>query len=398
MRESSYSLRRLNLLYTLVQMMYWAAFASFSGFQTALFLSRGFTSTQAGILAATRSFAGIIAQPAIGGWADRHPRAGLRRILTVCLCLGLCVSAVFFSTRSGFFGTALIILALGVVDLNLYPLLDSLAVQFINAGVDINYSFGRGVGSFSYAVACAVLGVLSARLGVESVLVFHMVFLVGLMAAVNLFPAPPKAAVPPKQEATHSVWALLRRNRSFTLMLIAVFFSIASIMPVVNFLVKIVESRGGNESHLGLALFLMGASELPAALLFPKIWRRLGSRRTLLLSIFFMALKPLAFLLTPNLPALLLAQVIQMPGYGLFTPASVYYANESVPPADRIRGQSIMMMCSNGLGFMVSNLMAGWVIDLGGIDALLKVCCVLGAVGILFALAAMRAEKAPSRA
>ena len=36
-----------------------------------------------------------------------------------------------------------------------------------------------------------------------------------------------------------------------------------------------------------------------------------------------------------------------MLGYGLFTPASVYYANENVSPADRVRGQAIMMMASN---------------------------------------------------
>lgn len=387
------SLRRLNLLYALVQVMYWAAFSSFSGFQTALFLSRGFTSGQAGLLAAVRSLAGIIAQPVIGGWADRHPKVGLRRILTLCLSLGVCLSITYTCTRPGFFGTVLMILALGMVDLNLYPLLDSMAVQFINAGINVNYSFGRGIGSFAYAVSCVLLGSLSARFGVEVVLVVHVVFLLGLIAAVNLFPAPPQAAAAEQPEPTHSVWEILRHNRSFTLMLIAVFFAITAIMPVVNFLVTIIESRGGDESSLGIALFIMAAAELPAALVFPRLHERLGSQRTMVVSVIFMALKPLLFLLTPNLSALMLAQLIQLLGYGLFTPASVYYANESVPAADRVRGQAIMMTASNGLGFMAGNLMAGYIIDWGGIDHLLVVCCAIGAVGIGFALAAIRAAK-----
>ena len=48
------SLRRVNVLYTLVQLTYWAAFAAFAGYQTALLLGRGFSSGAAGVFAATR--------------------------------------------------------------------------------------------------------------------------------------------------------------------------------------------------------------------------------------------------------------------------------------------------------------------------------------------------------
>ena len=40
---------------------------------------------------------------------------------------------------------------------------------------------------------------------------------------------------------------------------------------------SLVSDRGGDEGHLGLALFLMGASELPAALLFTPLFRRFGA-------------------------------------------------------------------------------------------------------------------------
>ena len=38
------SLRRLNVSYTLVHVVYWAMFAIFAGYQTSLLLGRGFTS------------------------------------------------------------------------------------------------------------------------------------------------------------------------------------------------------------------------------------------------------------------------------------------------------------------------------------------------------------------
>ena len=158
---------------------------------------------------------------------------------------------------------------------------------------------------------------------------------------------------------------------------------------------QVMSVNGSQEGmgHLGLALFLMAASELPAALLFPHLWRRLGSRGMMVLSVVFMALKPLLFLLTPSLGCLLLIQPIQMLGYGLFTPASVYYANENVSPADRVRGQAVMMMASNGLGGMAGNLIAGYAIDLGGVNAMLALCALIGAAGVWFAILAARSAK-----
>lgn len=395
MSTSMPSLRRVNVLYTLVQLTYWAAFAAFSGYQTALLLGRGFSSGDAGVFAAIRCLAGIIAQPLLGGWADRHPQVPLKRILCVCLGLGLAVNAVFYCTRPGFWGSALIFLALGVLDLNIYPLLDSMAVQFINAGLDVNYSLGRGLGSLSYAVACVFLGRQSAAFGTESVLLTHIGLLVLLMVIITVYPTFPAEALPPRGQSvrSHSISQILRGNPSFSLMLAAVFCGMTAVMPIVSFMVNIVTDRGGDTSHLGLALFLMGASELPAALLFPHLWRRLGSRGMMVVSVAFMAVKPLLFLLAPSLVWVLLVQPIQMLGYGLFTPASVYYANENVSPADRVRGQAIMMMASNGLGGMMGNLIAGFAIDLGGVNAMLVLCTAIGALGLLLALIAVRLSR-----
>lgn len=75
------SLRRLNVSYTLVHVVYWAMFAIFAGYQTSLLLGRGFTSGEAGIFASIRCFAGILAQPLLGGWADRHPEVPIKRLL-----------------------------------------------------------------------------------------------------------------------------------------------------------------------------------------------------------------------------------------------------------------------------------------------------------------------------
>ena len=391
---NSHSTRKLNALYSSVQAMYFAAFAAFCGFQTVFLLDRGFTGGEAGMLASVRCMAGIIAQPILGGWLDRHPQIRLKKVLTVMLVISAVLNTLFYTTRPSLLLTTLIIFALGVLDLNLYPLIDSLGLQFINAGVNINYSLSRGAGSLSYAVTCAAMGIISSAMGAQSAVLCHTVLLLGVILSINLFPDPPaQPAAGKKNTASHSIPEILRSNPSFTLMLPAVFFSVGAVLPVAGFLINVMEPLGGNDTHFGFALFIMGASELPSAFLYPKLQKRFGSQKVMALAVIGMAIKPLIFFLCPTVSILLVAQVLQMLGYGLFTPAAVYYANDSVPDTDRVQGQAIMMTASNGLGGMAGNFLAGIALDAGGPGFMLLLFFAMGCLGVLFSLLSIRAAK-----
>lgn len=372
---------------SLAQMLFWAAFAALTGFQTALLLSRGFTSGEAGIFASLRCFAGIIAQPVIGGWADRHPSVPLGRILNVCLAAALVVNIIFALARPGFWGTAVIFLLLGILELNAYPIIDAMAVQFIGMGWNINYSLGRGLGSLSYAVTGAALGYQAERLGVESVLITHGILLLLLVFIIARYPKADRIEMPTSDAADqpHSVWYILRSNKSFSLMLAAIFLSMTAVKPAASFLINIIEDKGGSEAHLGTALFLMAGMELVTGFFFPKLKKSFSSAVLMTLAVFFMALKPVLFLLAPTLGWLLAAQPIQMLGNGLFNPTAVYYANENVPVADQVRGQAIMMMVSSGLGGMIGNLIAGYAIDWGGVSFMLALSGGIGFIGVVLA-------------
>lgn len=87
---------------------------------------------------------------------------------------------------------------------------------------------------------------------------------------------------------------------------------------------------------------------------------------------------------------LLAAQSLQMLGYGLFTPTSVFFVNENVPAADRIQGQTLMMVASNGLGGVLGSYLAGMALDLGGVNAMLILCLVSCLISTLLALLAQR--------
>lgn len=391
MTEVLPSLRKVQVRYTLIHLTYWSAYAAFAGFQTALLLERGFSSGDAGVFAALRCLAGIVSQPLIGGWADRHPKVPLKYVLATCLSLALGITALFYFTHPGFAGTAAIIFLLGALELNSYPLLNSMAMQFVAVGVDVNYSLSRGLGSLAYAISCVLLGRMSAALGVENVLLVNIFFLLALIAAALVFPTAPVIAAEYRRggEQPHSVGYILKNNPPFTLMMVAVFFCMTAMMPIENFMFNIVAGCGGDETHLGLGLFIVGAAELPSALIFTKLKPRMKTQSIMVLAIFFVMFKS-ACMLIPVLSVILLVQLLQMFGYGLFLPASVYYVNEDVPSVDRVRGQAIMMMSSTGLGGVFGNVIAGRIIDFGGVGVLIVFCVCSGAIGTLLAVAALQ--------
>ena len=389
------SARRLDLHYIAMQAGFWAMFAAICAYQAALLGERGFTSGQIGLLIAVRCLAGIFLQPALGGFADRHPHVPLRLIVSLSLALSLVASLAFQFIHMGMAGTVAVFVVIGGFEVSAYPLMDAMAIQYINAGVPIRYSLGRGIGSLSYALLCIFLGLQAGRFGLESTLTTHAVLVAVEIALVATYPAfhgqlPQREQSP---EKPHSIPYLLRQNPSFTLMLVAIMLFLTGVLPLSNFLVNVVASHGGGSGELGVALFLMAAFELPTAFVFLRLYRRMGSAKLLVMSMVFGLGKALALLAAPSLVWVMLAQPLQMFGYGLFTPTSVYYVNESVPEVDRVRGQTLMMVASNGLGGVLGSLFAGRALDLGGADLMLVFCVVTCGLAALLALLALRLQR-----
>ncbi|MBE6961247.1 MAG: MFS transporter [Ruminococcaceae bacterium] len=387
--------RYVNRMYCLMQMGYWGMLGSFTAFQSAILLDRGFSSGDVGVFLALGCLSGMVSMPLIGNWADKHPEVPVKWLFVGLLVPTLVINFAFFFTRPGWWGTAAVFLLLGVLETNSFPLIDSMAMQFINAGVDIQYSLGRGLGAFAYALICVIEGQQTARFGIQTAMLTHGVLIVAMMGIVSLFPQFPREALVPAEErkATHSALQVLRANPPFTLMLFGAFFGMIAIMPIPNFMVTMIGDLGGDSGHLGLAQFLMAASELPGAFLVQKFYRRYGSEKVVLVSLAFMIVRPALILASGSLAMLLLVQPIQMLGYGLFTPVSTYFTNENVAPEDRMQGQSLKMVITTGFGSMAGNLISGWALDIGGIPMMLTICIVSGCIGLCLGILAVQVRR-----
>ncbi len=392
MEEQLPSHRRLDLHYSAMQAGFWAMFASIVAFQSPLLLARGFTNTEIGLVVAVRCGAGILCQPLLGGFADRHPSIPIKHIVSLSLALSFVVGLLFLWVPMGLWGTLAVFAVLGGLEISCYPLVDAMAIQYISIGVPIRYSLGRGIGSMSYAISCVLLGLQSGALGVESTLITHAVLMVVVIVLCLSYPTFHSQAAQTGSPAQQPqpILSLLRSNPRFTLMLMAILLSMTACLPMSNFLVTILTDRGDSGGSLGLAYFLMAAFELPTAFFFHRILRRYGSGKLLLVSMVFVVLKALGMAAVSSTAGVLLVQPLQMLGYGLFTPASVFFVDASVPPGDRVRGQTMMMVASNGLGGMLGGMLGGRLLDLGGSTLMLLVCAGLGILSVLIGMVALR--------
>ena len=359
-----------------MQSGFWAMFGAICAYQAALLLSRGFSNSDVGLVIAVRCLTGIAAQPLLGIFSDRHPNVPLKGIVAASLALSFVVGlALLFPLNLA--GTLAVFAVIGAFEVSAYPLMDAMAIQFINDGIPIHYSLGRGIGSLAYAVCCALLGVLTSNRGMESVLWVHSALVLLEVVLVASYPThhpKPREEDEPEPEKPQSPLALRTTHPRFTVTLLAALFGVLGVIPLSNFLVNVTAAKGGDSAALGAGLFLMGAFELPTAFLFPKLKRRFGVSGLMVLSMVFCAAKCAAFLLAPNVGLLLAAQCLQMLGYGLFTPTSVFLVNENVPAADRVQGQTLMMVASNGLGGVLGSFLVGRALDLGGVPLALLLC------------------------
>ena len=83
-----------------------------------------------------------------------------------------------------FFGMLIVFILTGASTLCVAPVIDSMAMQFIEQGRSLNYTTCRSVGSVMWAVACVVLGWMMEIQGSTSLLLFQTVGMILMLICI----------------------------------------------------------------------------------------------------------------------------------------------------------------------------------------------------------------------
>lgn len=397
--------RLLTLQYCVLQGAYWAAFCAIYAFSTILLLSKGFKSSQVGMMIALGNILGVILQPKFAGIADSSKNLSLQKLTALIAAVTVCLFLpVYFLSDMIPVIAVCFLLTVSFLQV-IQPLVNSVSVYYVNRGVSVDFGVSRGVGSLSYAAVSSVLGYLVTARGANIIVLSGLLFLVFIAFTLLSMPilkqdiphdhatceaSKDKTSDVPKESLLH----FFIRYKGFTITVIGCTLLFTFHNLTNSYMIQIVQSLGGDSSNMGMALSIAGLCEIPVMLLFSRLLKHFNSSRLLIISGVFFAIKAAAYLLAGNIPQFYLTQVLQMGSFALYVPASVYYTNETMDDSDKFMGQAVMTS-SNTLGGVIGSLLGGFLLDYANIRLLLFTGFLLSAGGafLLFCSCRVRTLK-----
>jgi PPP family 3-phenylpropionic acid transporter len=389
---------RLTANYALIQSTFNMAYCCIFSFAAVFLLSRGFSNSEVGLTLTIASGLAVACQPLIAAFADKTRRLALRQIVAGLLLVSFLATLLLTVTADLLLLTAILYILLICAFSSQGSLITSMSMEHINAGVPINFSLARGIGSFAFAVLALVLGSLTNQYGGGIVLPVGIgVSLVGILL-VSTFP---KAAQPVAggseavSEQAVGFAEFARRNRRFIALISSIALLYFSHVLINTYTIQIVEHVGGTRVDMGIASAIGGFLELPAMALFPLLMRWIPNSGTVLKwSGVFLVLKTLITLLAPNVGWLYVAQSLQFFAFAMFVPASVYYVNQVIRGADKVKGQAGMTIALSISG-MIGNFLGGIMLDSSGVSFMLAVGLGVSLAGLVLVL--LLTERPPTR-
>lgn len=378
--------------YRLLQGSYWALFCTGYGYVTYFLMNWGYTAGEVGIITAVFGALAALLQPLLGRLADRGGRFGWKPLLlclaSVCLAsaVGLCLlrTKLLLGILYG-----LLLLCLNAM----MPLVNAASFYYQSQKIAVDFGVARGVGSLCYAVTSLLLGRLTALAGAPAVPLAGVVAAALVLAATLWLPYHPSQPTPQQAAARGPVAGrFLTRYPTFTIMLAGLVLLLAFHNITNTYLYQMLQAVGGDSNSLGTALAIAAVMELPVMFGFSHIIRRCRAAVLLAFAGCIFTAKAVLFLCAGSVWLINAAQLLQMLSFALFASASVYYAEQSMAPADKVSGQA-WMSCTITAGAIIGNLTGGWVLDVGGVRPMLWLALAFAAVGaVIVCLAAHRKE------
>lgn len=383
-------MKRRTFCFSLLQGFYFLGACLVYSYTERLLLYHGFSTGAIGaILAASYLFA-MVVQPLLAAAADRGRRMTLHLGITAVALLSavLAVSARIGGNAPVVF--AALLGALSGVTLTVQPLINAAGFSYINRGLDLDYSFARGVGSVVYAFASLLFGALAAS-RIDSMLWVFAAAQIGLFFTA-LFFAPHREGVT-VQETGGSLSDVFRRYPRFVLFCVGNLVLIVPHMVINSYLASITNITGGDMSVM---IAIAALVEFPAMMAYSHIHKRIPDRVLLVASASVYLLKTGLLLFAAFLPigawAVYISSALQMLCYAIFVPASSYYANDVVSVRDRVKGQMLLTEAGLAAG-VVSMLLGGLSIEHFGVGVTLILSELFVAAGVFIVWLGVRKGK-----
>ena len=389
-------MKKLNTItprYAMLHGFYQASYSLTIGYASVYLLAQGYSDAIIGIILAVANGAAAILQPALGTLLDKKKSVSVQIVSLVMLLIMILLSCCLI-TSMDLLPRAICIVLIFTLEFSLQPMVNALCFILEHSGIRLNFGLSRGIGSISYAIASVIIGRLVSVYSESLLPVFYVAFFAGFFA---VFFSLRKAADQPSvtvhdngpsgisqaeaDSAPLSLWQFCRTYRRFLLFLFGSMMIFFMLFITGNFFtIQIVTAIGGSTSEMGLAVAICAAVELPVMGAFNKMNRKLPLYGLLRISILFFILKFTLILLAKSMPVFYLAQFMEAGSYALYYPGAAAYTNRLLPPADLVKGQSMLTAMFTVSGIFGS-LIGGFLLNIASPSFMLTVSYTVAVIG-----------------
>lgn len=363
--------------------LFWASSCSFNGFIVPYLTDNGFSEGIASILVTIISTLSFLVQPITGRLCDT--RFSQKQVY---LTLSACSIPLLILLAQANGNIPLTLLCLFCLTITLYQvpgLVDSLIVRLKKENPGLNYGLPRGTGSFVFAIAAQIMGMVTVRWGHGARLYMGAAAVACSMIAaftIHLDPAGDSEKGTTKKVPV----SVLLKNKSYLMVLGVTFLAMTGTSCVNTYLPMLATRLGGDSGTVGSSLALAALCEVPAMVLMNKILQKVKAKRVILTASFFYVLRLALHLVVPNVSWLIGIQALQGLSFAVLWPASIYYINDIVE--DGVKSTAVMTFSSVGLG--ISNIfgaaLGSVLLPIVGVYGIFAVCTGLTILGLLLAL------------
>lgn len=382
------------ITYMLSQAVFWCTYGISWSYTASFLSSKGYSSFIIGLVTGIGAVISVILQPVIAAVTRRFNVLCTKRNIIILKTLSLAASAFIMFNPPGAYTTAVLFTVLTAIDASVPSMLNTLAMDYINGGNQLNFGLARGCGSISYAIFTLILGYVVQYLGADILMAMYIVLGLINIITVVLFPADNSK----EHFADNNKDSNILRKYPFLIFFLTACVLLYIAHNIFNvFLLNIVQRAGGDNTNLGIALAISAFVELPAMAAIVKIAKKISIEKVILVSSISFTLKATACVFAVSIPAVYAVSAMQMIAFALFTPGSVYFINKHMQPHDSAIGQALIGSCTLGLGGTLGNIIGGLVIDIAGLTPTLIFSAILSACGTVVMFMAMRVIKICNR-
>lgn len=388
---------KLYLDYILMQLLFFVLMGVLMSYGSVALLALGYSASEIGFIMAISSLLSALLQPFVANLSDNSNKLSLFNICVIVSIISVILSTLSYVQNNSSLIMTVVFTGLLAIYSIIEPLINTIPSILENNGIKINFGVGRAIGSFGYALANGVLGILTTKFDypiifVSTIVSSILLLLIAIKTNKDSQVLPSIHKIKDKSE-TITYKQFLSNHKSFLLFMLCVGGIFFGYCLDENQMIYIVTNLGGTSSDLGLTLAYKACLEVPVIFFYDRIEKLIGSpEKVLKIAGVAFAIKLGLFCTAKSVAMLYVCQTFQLFSLSLIVPAVVSYTNKICSANEATRGQALFITIRT-ISAVISSLIGGVIIDALSVEIMLLIAFISTTISAICLLIYLNKKK-----